>query len=561
LTRTRIFRLVLAAAVLAAAAWPLRHYTTDDTYIHLRYAVNLIEHGEFSFNPGEDTYGATSPLWIFLLAALLKLGLGPAAAARTAGILSGILVVLLADAIITRLTFRRFWKIAALLVITADAWLLRWTFSGMETPLATAALLLLLWPLVSGRDMGWGLTREPLWQRYLAWGVAAGMAGLVRPEFMIAGPAALPWLLWFEYYRSGSSGGRSGRWRARPHGPLVAAASGWLVVSVPWLVFARLAFGHMTPGTASAKSGGLALAPAELVGGLLQSLRQLGATGAAVWLTVLVLMVMVLVRNWRLEAAGGLDALLGDEDEDDGQDEDDAASGVGPWSVWGPVALVGIAVTWTAVLCGGYAVKQVWVISRYVSPLTPIHVLAAAVVAEWLITGGGVPRSLRRPCRTVLYVGVAAHLALNGWLFTTRVVPHARTFPEGVRTCYVGMGEWLRDNTPEDAVIAALDIGAVGWASERTVLDLMGLVSPGIRELGRSMGFAEMVEQGAWLHGPGERRPDWFLDRAEGAPRFAGRVIDGVRFELVDTCELPGVGLREPQPWTVALYRLVSTAN
>ncbi len=49
------------------------------------------------------------------------------------------------------------------------------------------------------------------------------------------------------------------------------------------------------------------------------------------------------------------------------------------------------------------------------------------------------------------------------------------------------------------------------------------------------------------------------MDRSEDGPRFAGRVIDGVRFELVDTCVIHGVGLREPQPWTVALYRLVST--
>ena len=41
-----------------------------------------------------------------------------------------------------------------------------------------------------------------------------------------------------------------------------------------------------------------------------------------------------------------------------------------------------------------------------------------------------------------------------------------------MRECYVGMGEWLRDNSAPDAVVAALDIGAVGYASERHVLDL-----------------------------------------------------------------------------------------
>ena len=46
--------------------------------------------------------------------------------------------------------------------------------------------------------------------------------------------------------------------------------------------------------------------------------------------------------------------------------------------IWGPVAFVGIAVIWTFMLLGGYAVRQVWVISRYVSPLAPVVLLAGA---------------------------------------------------------------------------------------------------------------------------------------------------------------------------------------
>lgn len=560
--RSRIIRLALAVAVLAMAAWLLRGYTTDDTYIHLRYARNLVERGEFAFNPGHDTYGATSPLWIFVLAGLMQLGLAPAWAAWAAGALAGLLTVLLADAVLSRMTFGPIWRAAALLVIVVDAWFLRWTFSGMETPLATAILLVLLWPLFSVRDMGWGVSREPMWQRYLAWGAAAGLAGLVRPEFLLVAPAALPWLLWFEYHRAGSVGGPGARHRARPHGPLLAAAVGWLVVAGPWLVFARLTFGRLTPGTAAAKSNALDLAPASVLPGLMQAIRQLGATQGALWLTVVALVIYVLARNYRIEQADLADGVWpGDEagEDEDEQQAEPRPVGVGPWSVWGPVALVGIAATWTVILVGGYAAKQVWIISRYLSPLVPVQVLAMAVIAEWLIVGLGSARSGRSKRRAVLYGGVAAHIALNALLLGAWVVPHAREFPVGVRDCYLGLGTWLEQNTPPDAVVAALDIGAVGWASERRVLDLMGLVSPEILELGRSLGFAEMVTSGAWLGPPGPERPGWLVDRSENGPRFAGRVIDGVRFELVDSCVIHGVGLREPQPWTVALYRLVST--
>ncbi len=558
MNQSRLLRLVLAMAVFATAGWFLRGYITDDTYIHLRYAHNLIERGEFSFNPGQGSYGATSPLWIFGLAFFLKLGLAPFTAAWLLGALSGLAMILVLDSILERLTFPAVWKGALLLLAVSDVWFLRWTFSGMETPLATVLLLLLLWPLVTGRDMGWGVTREKLWRRYLGWGVAAGLAGLVRPEFMLLAPLALPWLLWFEYFRCSSVNGASGREQARPHGPLWAAVVGWFLVVGPWLFYAWKAFGRITPGTAAAKSSTIATSPMIILEYLFRSVQQLAVTQGLLWLVVIALVVLVLIRN-----RPDLEMIWDDLDYADNQKQI-KATGEGPWSVWGPTALIGIAITWLVVLLGGYAFKQVWIISRYVSPLAPVLLLAMGLIAEWLLNGPRVgPRGKRAGC-IVIVSGVALTLLINGWVFFGQVVPHAQKFPVGVRECYLGMGQWLSRNTPEDAVIAALDIGAVGYASERRVLDLMGLVSPEILNLGLEIGFQEMVASGAWLKtreaGSG-RRPDYFVDRSEGAPRWEGKTVHGVRFELLDTCIIEGVGLREPQPWTVALYRLVLVEN
>ena len=562
----RSLRLVLAVAIFAAAGWSMRGYITDDTFIHLRYAENLLAHGEFSFNHGESTYGATSPLWIFALALALKLGLSPFAAAAVCGGLSGLLVIVLLDKILARLAFPEHWKTLLLVVIVSDAWFLRWSWSGMETPLATALLLALLWPLFSGRDLGWGVTREPLWHRYLAWGATAGLAGLVRPEFMVIVPLALPLLLWFEYFRAGAVGGVPARVAARPHGPFAAAVAGWLLVVGPWLIYAWTAFGRITPETAAAKSQAVSLAPAVIASYLWQAIRMLAATQGPVWIGLLGLVALVWLRNssfvadggWRPGQAGDVE----DEYEDDEDYPEEIPAGTGPWSVWGPVALVSVAGVWTAALLGGYALRQVWIISRYVSPLAPVLLLAMAQIAEWLLRGTGIDHRTLVAGRAIVVAAALATLGLNGWLFTTEVLPHARQFPVGVRECYLGMGDWLRENTPPDAVVAALDIGALGYASDREVLDLMGLVSPAVLEKGREMGFAEMVDSGAWLElGPDGRHPDYFVDRAEGEPRWAGRTVAGVRFELLDTCIMSGVGLRENQPWTVALYRLVSTAT
>ncbi|MEN8006687.1 MAG: hypothetical protein ABFS42_06695 [Candidatus Krumholzibacteriota bacterium] len=554
---SRALRLIVAIAVFGTVGFLLRGYVTDDTFIHLRYLQNLLDRGEFSFNPGDPTYGATSPLWIFGLALLVKLGLGPMVAAWVLGAVSGLILILAADAVIERMTFAPHWKFALMLLVVSDVWFLRWAFSGMETPLATALLVVLLLPLVSRRTSG------PMWHRYLAWGVGAGLAGLVRPEYLVMVPLALPWLLWFEYFRAGGMEGRSGRHQARPHAPVLACISGWLLVVLPWLVYAWFSFGRIVPETASAKSVGFSLNPLVWFPYIYRSVGILAVAQGIIWVGLFLLIILILRRHKYLENFQTRDQAQEHHQVRRAGESGSEKVGTGPWSIWGPVALVGIMLTWAVVLLGGLAVRQVWVISRYVSPLAPVILLALSVVAEWLMQGVAVTVAIRKTGRAIIFVSIVATLVLNWWVFTSQVLPHTRQFPVGVRECYLELGDWLRSNTPEDAVVAALDIGALGFASDRTVLDLMGLVSPRIMELGHEMGFEEMVTSGAWLtagtrSGEPGRIPDFFVDRSEGIPRWDGKTIHGVRFELLDTCVISGLGLSEPQPWTVALYRLVA---
>lgn len=49
--------------------------------------------------------------------------------------------------------------------------------------------------------------------------------------------------------------------------------------------------------------------------------------------------------------------------------------------------------------------------------------------------------------------------------------------PTGHRD-YTAIGNWLRANTPEDSSVAMVEIGTVGWYSERRVIDMLGLVNP-----------------------------------------------------------------------------------
>lgn len=75
--------LLAIAPLLAWSTWICRHHVLDDTYIHLRYAWNLSQRGEFSFNPGIPSFGTSSmpyPILLSALGASLPLELWPALA-------------------------------------------------------------------------------------------------------------------------------------------------------------------------------------------------------------------------------------------------------------------------------------------------------------------------------------------------------------------------------------------------------------------------------------------------------------------------------------------------
>ncbi len=49
-----------------------------------------------------------------------------------------------------------------------------------------------------------------------------------------------------------------------------------------------------------------------------------------------------------------------------------------------------------------------------------------------------------------------------------------------IETEMVATAHWIEDNIPLDAVVAAHDIGAIGYFASRELIDLAGLVSPDV---------------------------------------------------------------------------------
>ncbi len=130
-------------------------FPMDDTYIHLVYAENLAETGKLYFSfPDEVGVGATSILWVLLLAAGHAIGISTYFLAKFLGISSLMIVavglfVLLRDRIGRPLAF---FAVFLSVVVGNLAW---FSLSGMETMLFLA-LGILYSHRLSKKSMGLG---------------------------------------------------------------------------------------------------------------------------------------------------------------------------------------------------------------------------------------------------------------------------------------------------------------------------------------------------------------------------------------------------------------------
>jgi hypothetical protein len=505
--------LLLALIVAAAAMLPLRGYVTDDTYIHLQYARNLAEGHGFVFNPGERVYGSTSPLWVALLAGPIALGVDGLLGARLLGAVATLGAVVLWWLLVRR-TIREPWLRAASTVAWGShAWMARWSLSGMETPLAVALTLAGLVAFTSTSPWGGRPRRTSL-----LWSLAA----LVRPECTLL---VLLWALAMLVDDGWVRGVRrvfAGLWPA-------------LLIQGGWLAFAWSYFGALAPNTLAAKAAGGV--------GLAYHLEQLQRQGAIVAATdgvlVGVLLVTLAIRFVRGERPRFRPAVR-----------------LVPWG-------------WLALVPLLYMVRGVPVLSRYVVPLLPVlgwlawasldATLAASAARRF--SGGeepareGATRDPRSNARAlaagVLLAGLV--VAQNVIVWQRVVRPQVLSFSAGLEQSLIPWGRWFHEHTPEDAVIAAPDIGALGFHARRRVVDLAGLVTPAMVPLLEHMPQEEAVARFEFAR---FSRPTFLVDRAASAWDLQRRSPWGAALVPLGHAEVPNLGVARPEVAVYSFYRI-----
>ena len=179
---------------------------------------------------------------------------------------------------------------------------------------------------------------------------------------------------------------------------------------------------------------------------------------------------------------------------------------------------------WALLYFLGYSALNVPRYHWYYSPLIP---------PLMLLVGLGTAASLKRIVADP-QLRAAAGLALAGllvWPSLRGSLDLAQVSPDGRAQIYLAAGSWLNTHTPEDASVGTLEVGILGYESERTIIDFGGLLQP---DIGKrvSGGYEDAAAWAIQNYHPDYLvfHPGWFPNLV-AEPWCAERYKDVTRFE------------------------------
>ncbi len=416
--------IVIAVAVLLITSiYLLVSYFTyaigfplDDSWIHQTYARNLALNGEWAFRTGIPSAGSTAPLWSALLAIGFLLHLSPYIWTYILGVLTLFALAVLCEWAVRRIVVSYHPRFPWVGIFIALEWHLVW--AGMS------GMETLLHGFVITTVLVMLMTNTP---RYLTLGLLTGLAAWVRPDGLtLIGPVLMT-ILFIE---------RDTRSR------LTAVARyliGFGSLFVPYLFFNLVIGGTPMPNTFYAKQAEYAswqLIP--ITDRLGQMFLQLLVGPSLVLLPGIVGWLVYSIKR----------------------------------QMWGSLA--------SMIWCAGYlwlyiSRLPVYQHGRYIMPAMPIFFLFGLLAFAEFDAGKMFAR--------YHWVGQTIWRGSVSMLVAGFVILGARSYAQDVAVIegeMVTTAKWIAENLPGDVLIAAHDIGALGYFDQHNLIDLAGLVSPDV---------------------------------------------------------------------------------
>ncbi|MDK1080268.1 MAG: hypothetical protein QGD88_02205 [Anaerolineae bacterium] len=389
-------------------------YPLDDSWIHLTYARNLALYGEWAFIPGKPSAGSTSPLWTALLSIGFLLRLGPYIWTYFMGV-----VILWGLGLLGEMSVRKYSSAyQASIPWVGLFFILEWHLVWLAASGMETLLFALLVTLVLSMVMNGS-------RQFLTLGLLAGLSVWVRPDGLtLLGPIFVHLII--------TKGSGKKRWK-----DFNLILLGFTALFIPYILFNLILAGSPFPNTFYAKQ-------AEYVAWQARPFINRFGELSLQYLAGPSLALLPGVVGWFVISYRKHD-----------------------WStIAGMVWLTGYLLMYVNRL-------PVYQHGRYLMPTMPIFfVWGLVALFEFLNIKKG---------------GRYHRLASTGWSYLTGVlclvfwIVGASVYSKDVgliETEMVVTAKWAANNIPADGVIAAHDIGALGYFDTHELIDLAGLITP-----------------------------------------------------------------------------------
>jgi len=418
---------IALGSYLLASDWVFRiGFPLDDAWIHQTYARNLGANGSWAFIPGQPSAGSTAPGWTLLLAIGYLVNLNSFVWTFFLGwVVLWLLSLAAAYGFRMLLPHHAEYGIFAGLSVIFE-WHLTWAAgSGMETLLSgLIALAVLLWMIRLSNRIAHGINHLG-WQ-WLGLGGLIGLSVWVRPDgITLLGVVGLTLIMTDVSLVSKL---RSG----------LILGAGFLLAAFPYLLFNLALAGEIFPNTFYAKQAEYAILRNFPLWERFFNLIRQPLTGVGI--------VILPGFLWF-----GIES--------------------GRKRKWAQV----LSILWILGYLFLYVIRLpvTYQHGRYIMPVIPafcLFGLVGMVLLVDLLDEQNFGRIIKNA-----WIMIAAVILLAFWILGLRA--YAKDVAV-IESEMVDTAHWVKKNTDEESLVAAHDIGALGYYADRNLLDLAGLVSP-----------------------------------------------------------------------------------
>ncbi|MBI9052018.1 MAG: hypothetical protein JEZ00_21565 [Anaerolineaceae bacterium] len=451
-------------------------YPLDDAWIHLTYARNLVDFGQWMFLPGIVSGGSTSPLWTVLLTPIYLLNINPLIWTTLLGFIFLTFLGFLIYVFIKQQTEDvSLWWIAGIIAVE---WHFVWAaLSGMETLLQTAANLavaVLLFRAVNNIKSGNA--------EWLFLGLMIGGMVWIRPDAVTwLGPAGL--LAVYVVFQHSKK-----RWITWAY-----LIFGFIIPFTMYLVFNHVVSESIWPNTMYAKQA--EYQAYQTVPYISRYLR---------------LFVLPFIGSSVLLIPGLINKAIQSIRKHD-------------------LFIISLFLWWLGMV-GVYAAKLpvTYQHGRY---MIPVMIMPAILgICGTFDLANQLKLNIVKKQRFV-FAGKALFVGLQ----LAFLVLGANAYRDDIgviETEMVDTALWVQENIPEDAVLAVHDIGAMGYYGGHEFIDLAGLVNPEVIPFIRDdQRLAEFLDENdvdfvivfpSWYSALVEGKEIFYSTEAELSPSMGG---------------------------------------